>query len=109
MAIDVEKIRTFLSNLTLEQIYNSVFIFIVLLILILASIALYGPVTTDQTQQVRQLASQQRLPQTQDMALALLEQRPIYRGQYLKLMQAYQQESVRAHQLPAVDADQPEN
>lgn len=109
MAIDVEKIRTFLSNLTLEQIYNSVFIFIVFLILILASIAFYRPVTPHQSRQIQQLSIQQRLPQTQDMALALLEQRPIYRGQYLKLMQAYQQESVRAHQLPAVDADQPEN
>ena len=107
MAIDLEKIRTFLSKLTLEQIYNSVFVFIVLFIIVLASVALYRPVTMVQSEQIQQLSIQQQLPQTQDMAVALLEQPSIYRGQYLKLMQAYQQESVRAHQLPAVEADQP--
>lgn len=107
MAIDLEKIRTFLSKLTLEQIYNSVFIFIVLFIIVLASVALYRPVTMVQSEQIQQLSIQQQLPQTQDMAITLLEQPSIYRGQYLKLMQAYQQESVRAHQLPPVEADQP--
>lgn len=107
MAIDVEKIRIFLSKLTLEQIYNSVFIFIFLFIMALASIALYRPVTTVQSEQIQQLSIQQQLPQTQDMAIALLERPAVYRGQYLKLMQAYQQESVRAHQLPTVKVDQP--
>lgn len=107
MAIDLEKIRTYWSKLTLEQIYNSVFIFIIFLIMVLASVALYRPVTMIQSQQIQQLSTQQQLPQTQDMALALLDQPEIYRGQYLKLMQAYQQESVRAHQLPALDVDRP--
>ena len=107
MSIDVIKIKAFLSKLTLEQIYNSVFVVITLIIIVLAVFAIYRPVNSVQVDHIQQLSIQQKLPQTQDMAVALLEHELIYRGQYLKLMQAYQQESVRAHQLPAMQIENP--
>ena len=102
MSIDSEKLNQLFSRINLEQIYNSVVIFIVVVILFLAAFALYRPLSMSQATQIQQLSKQQNLPQTQDMALALLEQQHIRRGQYLKLMQAYQQESLRARQLPPV-------
>ncbi|MGE8539298.1 MAG: hypothetical protein ACN6NI_08435 [Acinetobacter sp.] len=107
MSIDTEKLSQFFSKIKLEQIYNSVVIFIVVVILFLATFALYRPLSISQITQIQQLSEQQSLPQTQDMALALLKQQPIRRGQYLKLMQAYQQESLRARQLPPVSVEMP--
>ena len=79
----------------------------VVVILFLAALALYRPLSISQITQIRQLSEQQNLPQTQDLALALLEQQHIRRGQYLKLMQAYQQESLRARQLPPLSVEMP--
>ena len=79
----------------------------VVVILFLAALALYRPLNISQITQIRQLSEQQNLPQTQDLALALLEQQHIRRGQYLKLMQAYQQESLRARQLPPLSVEMP--
>ncbi|MFH7347794.1 hypothetical protein L1A45_04000 [Acinetobacter variabilis] len=107
MAIDSKKLSDFLNKIKLEQIYNAVVIFIVALILFLATFAIYRPLTTSQFNLLLQLAEQQSLPQTQDMAQTLLQQQRIHRGQYLKLMQAYQQESLRARQLPPVSVDMP--
>ncbi|WP_180003763.1 MULTISPECIES: hypothetical protein [unclassified Acinetobacter] len=107
MAIDSKKLSDFLNKIKLEQIYNAVVIFIVALILYLATFAIYRPLTTSQFNLLLQLAEQQSLPQTQDMAQTLLQQQRIHRGQYLKLMQAYQQESLRARQLPPVSVDMP--
>lgn len=107
MSIDTEKLSQFFSRIKLEQIYNSVVIFIIAVILLLAAFALYRPLSLSQVTQIEQLSKQQNLPQTQDMALALLEQQHIRRGQYLKLMQAYQQESLRARQLPPVSVEMP--
>ncbi|WP_081406325.1 hypothetical protein [Acinetobacter sp. SFD] len=105
MSIDSEKLNQLFSRINLEQIYNSVVIFIVVVILFLAAFALYRPLSMSQVTQIQQLSKQQNLPQTQDMALALLEQQHIRSGQYLKLMQAYQQESLRARQLPPVSVE----
>lgn len=107
MAIDSKKLSDFLNKIKLEQIYNAVVIFIVALILFLATFAIYRPLTTSQFNLLQELAEQQSLPQTQDMAQTLLQQQRIHRGQYLKLMQAYQQESLRARQLPPVSVDMP--
>lgn len=107
MSIDTEKLSQFFSRIKLEQIYNSVVIFIIAVILFLAAFALYRPLSIVQITQIQQLSKQQNLPQTQDMALALLEQQHIRRGQYLKLMQAYQQESLRARQLPPLSVEMP--
>lgn len=107
MAIDSKKLSDFLNKIKLEQIYNAVVIFIVALILCLATFAIYRPLTTSQFNLLQELAEQQSLPQTQDMAQTLLQQQRIHRGQYLKLMQAYQQESLRTRQLSPVSVDMP--
>ena len=109
MSIDTEKLIQWFSRIKLEQIYNIVVIFMVVVILFLAALALYRPLNISQITQIRQLSEQQNLPQTQDLALALLEleQQHIRRGQYLKLMQAYQQESLRARQLPPLSVEMP--
>ena len=107
MSIDTEKLIQWFSRIKLEQIYNIVVIFMVVVILFLAALALYRPLSISQITQIRQLSEQQNLPQTQDLALALLEQQYIRRGQYLKLMQAYQQESLRARQLPPLSVEMP--
>lgn len=111
MSIDIAKIIELKSKIKLEQIYNFMVIFIITVILVLATVALYRPVNIMQFNNVMTLAQQQNLPQTQEMALSLIEQRvaqqQIHVGQYLKLMHAYQLESVRAHQLPALSIDSP--
>lgn|SRR5690606_384825 len=107
MAIDSKKISDFFSKIQLEQIYNTVVVFIVVVILALATFALYRPLTAAQLNQLLQLSEQHNLPQTQDMAQLLLKQEQISRGQYLKLMQAYQRESLRAHQLPPISLENP--
>ncbi|NLZ86096.1 MAG: hypothetical protein GX912_03620 [Gammaproteobacteria bacterium] len=107
MSIDTEKLIQWFSRIKLEQIYNIVVIFMVVVILFLAALALYRPLSISQITQIRQLSEQQNLPQTQDLALALLAQQHIRRGQYLKLMQAYQQESLRARQLPPLSVEMP--
>lgn len=105
MSFNIEKMNAFFSKLTLEQIYNSIIIFIVVLIMIMASFALFRPISAPQFHQAIALSQQYNLPQTQDMAEMLVQQRHVTRGQYLKLMQAYQQESMRANQLPPLDED----
>lgn len=107
MSFDIEKMRAFFLKLTLEQIYNGILIFIILLTIVLATFALYRPITTLQYHQIIQLSQQFSLAQTQDMAEHLLKQENVSRGQYLKLMQAHQQELTRAKQLPPLEEEAP--
>ena len=95
------------SRLTLEQIYNGVVVSIIVIILLLSSIALYRPVGSVQFQNIEYLSQQSMYPETQEMAVRLMQQPQVRYGQYLKLMQAYQQESLRARQLPPVSVDMP--
>lgn len=92
----------FISQLKLEQIYNIVVLSIIFIILTLASVALYRPVGVQQFQNVERLSQQSMYANTQDMAVHLLNQRPIRYVHYLKLMQAHQMEQDRAQQLPAL-------
>ena len=105
MSFDLENMKAFFSKLTLEQIYNGVVVFIILLTIALATFALYRPISVPQFHQTLQLSQQYNLPQTQNMAEFLLSQQSVSRGQYLKLMQAYQQESNRAKQLPPLEEE----
>ena len=56
MAIDSKKLSDFLNKIKLEQIYNAVVIFIVALILCLATFAIYRPLTTSQFNLLQELA-----------------------------------------------------
>ncbi len=105
MSFNIEIMNAFFSKLTLEQIYNSVIVFIVVLIIAMASVALFRPISAHQFRQAFALSQQYNLPQTQDLAAHLVQQQHMTRGQYLKLMQAYQQESTRANQLPPIQED----
>ncbi|WP_180114565.1 hypothetical protein [Acinetobacter sp. YH12063] len=107
MTIDLEKIIQFKYKIQLEQIYNIFVSVMIVVILVLAVIALYRPISVQQYQNVSRLALQQSYPETQEMAMLLRQQDRIRVGAYLKLMHAYQMESVRAHQLPALAEEQP--
>ncbi|MDM1754834.1 hypothetical protein HX122_07600 [Acinetobacter towneri] len=98
----IQKTIQFISQLKLEQIYNIVVLSIIFIILTLASVALYRPVGVQQFQNVERLSQQSMYANTQDMAVRLLNQRPIRYVYYLKLMQAHQMEQDRAQQLPAL-------
>ena len=52
MSIDTEKLSQFFSRIKLEQIYNSVVIFIIAIILLLAAFALYRPLSIAQVTQI---------------------------------------------------------
>ncbi|WP_312049271.1 hypothetical protein [Acinetobacter courvalinii] len=86
----------------LDQFYNILVAIIILSIFILAYNALLRPVSLLQYQQVVQFAHQASHPRTQHMAIELLEQTPIRRINYLKLLNAYQFESNRIKQYPAM-------
>ncbi|ANF81845.1 hypothetical protein A3K93_06345 [Acinetobacter sp. NCu2D-2] len=105
MSLHIDQIKAFCSNLTLEKIYNFTIIFIVVITIVLATFALYRPINAVQLKHTLNLAQQYSLPLTQNFAEELLVQKQITRGQYLKLMQAYQQESKRAKQLPPVEQE----
>ena len=107
MTIDLEKIIQFKSKIQLEQVYNIFVSMMIAIILILAVIALCRPISVQQYQNVSNLAVQQSYPETQEMAELLKQQDKIRMAAYLKLMHAYQMESVRAHQLPALAEEQP--
>ncbi|OTG77618.1 hypothetical protein B9T33_14835 [Acinetobacter sp. ANC 5054] len=108
MTIDLEKIIQFKSKIQLEQLYNIFVSVMIAVILVLAVIALFRPISIQQYRNVAQLAMQQSYPETQEMAETLQQQKQIKVGSYLKLMHAYQMESVRAHQLPALPEEQPQ-
>ncbi|MFV5193053.1 MULTISPECIES: hypothetical protein [Acinetobacter] len=86
----------------LDQFYNILVAIIILSIFILAYNALLRPVGSLQYQQVVQFAHQASHPRTQHMAIEVLEQTPIRRINYLKLLNAYQFESNRIKQYPAM-------
>lgn len=100
MIIDLEKIHQFKSKIKLEQLYNYLISMIIVLIIILSYFALYRPINVQQHTAVIQLSQQHSFPATQEMAEKLSLQRQISMREYVKLIQAYQQESQRAHQLP---------
>ena len=100
MILDLNKIHQFKSKIKLEQLYNYLIVLIVVLIIILASMALYRPIGVPQYKAVLQLSQQYSYPETQEMAEQLAARHQISMHQYIKLMQAYQQESHRAHRLP---------
>ncbi|AVH14000.1 MULTISPECIES: hypothetical protein [Acinetobacter] len=93
------------SRLTLEQIYNGVVVSIIVIILLLSSIALYRPVGSVQFQNIEYLSQQSMYPETQEMAVRLMQQPQVRYGQYLKLMQAHQMELGQAKQLPPLDVE----
>ncbi len=89
-------------GLKLDQFYNILVALIILSIFILAYNALQRPINLVEYQHVTQLAHQASHPRTQHMAKEVLEHRPIRRTDYLKLLNAYQFESNRIKQYPAM-------
>ncbi|ENW81397.1 hypothetical protein F909_02688 [Acinetobacter sp. ANC 3929] len=86
----------------LDQTYNVLVGIIILPIFILAYNALQRPINTVQYQKVIQYAHQASHPRTQHLAEDILEQAKIRRVDYLKLLSAYQFESNRIKQYPAM-------
>lgn len=102
MFLVLQKIQQFKQRWTLEQIYNASVGGIIFLILLIALIALYRPISAQQYQSLYMLAEQEHHPESQKIALSLTTQaQKISVGQYLKLMHVYQYEEKRAKTLPA--------
>ncbi|WP_445116017.1 hypothetical protein [Acinetobacter sp. WZC-1] len=81
----------------------SMFVWIIVLtVLVTGSAALFRPVKSGQYQNVVLLSGQATYPATQHMAKQLLNRQRIHRAEYFKLMQAYQAESSRVRQYPAM-------
>lgn len=85
-----------------DQFCNILVAVILFLIFIVAYNALQRPVNTMQYQQVIQLSQQASHPKTQYMAIEVLGHSSIRRVDYLKLLNAYQFESNRIKQYPAM-------
>jgi hypothetical protein len=102
----IQIINQFKSKVNLEQVYNVFVVFIISIILILSAIALFRPISPERVSHVVTMAKEPIYPETQEMALALLSQRQISLGQYLKLVQAHQVELTRAKQLPPVSGEE---
>lgn len=105
MHIAIQKIVQFKSNIKLEYVYNVLIVTIVAIILMLALIALHRPISLTQFENVVKLSSQASYPDTQQMALSLMQQQQVPYGQYFKLMQAHHLEMTQAHQLPHLQVD----
>ncbi|WAU72176.1 hypothetical protein [Acinetobacter sp. TR11] len=89
-------------GLKIDQFYNALVSIIILSIFILAFYALKRPVNPLQYQQVLQFSQQASHPKTQQMAVHILENSQIRREDYLKLLNAYQFESSRIREYPAM-------
>ena len=85
-----------------DQICNVLVAVILFSIFIVAYNALQRPVNTMQYQQVIQFSQQASHPKTQQMAVHILENSQIRREDYLKLLNAYQFESSRIKEYPAM-------
>jgi len=86
----------------LDQFYNVLVGIIILSIFILAYNALQRPINTLQYQKIVQYAQQASHPRTQYLAEEVLTHALIRRVDYLKLLNAYQFESNRIKQYPAM-------
>jgi len=86
----------------LDQFYNVLVGIIILSIFILAYNALQRPINTLQNQKIVQYAQQASHPRTQHLAEEVLTHALIRRVDYLKLLNAYQFESNRIKQYPAM-------
>ncbi|ENX34064.1 hypothetical protein F889_02728 [Acinetobacter colistiniresistens] len=89
-------------GLKLDQFYNVLVGIIILSIFILAYKALQRPINTVQYQKILQYAHQASHPRTQHLAEEVLTHASIRRIDYLKLLNAYQFESNRIKQYPAM-------
>ena len=77
MHIAIQKIVQFKSNIKLEYVYNVLIVTIVAIILMLALIALHRPISLTQFENVVKLSSQASYPDTQQMALSLMQQQQV--------------------------------
>ncbi|MDY6482533.1 hypothetical protein [Acinetobacter faecalis] len=105
MYSNIQKIKQFYAQLKLEQIYNAFILFIISIILVMSTVALYRPIDSVKFQQVKVIANQPIYPESQEMAEVLLQQHTIMVGQYLRLMHAHQIEMNKATELPALSIE----
>ena len=105
MHIAIQKIAQLKSEIKLEDVYNVLIVSIIVIILALAVIALHRPISVQQFENVTKLSSQANHPDTQAMALQLMQQPEVAYGQYFRLLQAHQLETTRANQLPPFQVD----
>ena len=89
----------------IDQFNNILVSIVIAAIFILAYSARLRPINQLQYQKVIQYSQQASHPKTQDMAESILKHDQIRRVEYLKLLNAYQFESNRIKQYPAMAQD----
>jgi competence protein ComGC len=100
-----EKFLKFKSEFELEYMLNVFVVIIISVILFLACLSLYRPITTLQYQHVKLLAKQESYPKTQAMALELTHEETIRSADYYRLMYAKHYESSHRKTYPAATMD----
>lgn len=100
-----EYFSKFKTHFPFEHIQIAILLVIVSLILLVASYALYRPINTAQFNQVLKLSKQQSFPATQDMAEQLAIQKKISNAEYYRLIHAYEYESSKIREYPALNID----
>lgn len=90
------------SDFLAEHILNVFVALVVLIIVVLSSIALCGPISDKQYQHIVVLSEQQSLPATQYIAIKLLHEPMVSSADYLRLMHANHFESSKIKKYPAM-------
>lgn len=93
----------FKTQFPFEHTQIAILLAIVSLIMLSASYALYRPINTEQLDQILKLSHQQSFPATQDMAVQLVTQKKISNAEYYRLIYAYEYESSRIREYPALN------
>ena len=101
MLISKQQFLKFKSEFQIESALNILILAVILTIFLLASLALYRPITVQQYQVVQQLAHQEVYPKTQNMALDLTAKEQIRSKDYYRLVYAKHYESSHIKTYPA--------
>ncbi|WP_109440720.1 hypothetical protein [Acinetobacter haemolyticus] len=100
--ISKHKIMQSKYGLTLDRFFNILVLVVIFSFFIVGYKALQRPVNDLQIDHIIQLSLQASHPRTQAMAKEILNSPPIKKFSYLRLMHAYQFESNRIKQYPAM-------
>lgn len=101
MLIFKQQILKFKSEYQVESVLNLLLFAVILTIFIVASLALYRPISVQQYLVVQQLAQQEAYPKTQHMALNMSVQETIRFKDYYRLVYAKHYESSHIKIYPA--------
>jgi len=91
------------GSFPIEMLLNIFVMSIIIAIIVLAICALNRPISSQQYKQITNYTEQAAFPQTQLLAIHLIQQEQIKVLEYLRLLRAYHNESSHVKQYPAMD------